>query len=103
MRLVDGPTIVAGISVIVAGATSIAAPIIAGRNQRRSDAARFKHERAMKDTDELRVLLDEIAVAIPKTIQKAGTLRSKHNTSGSTEAGDYVDELTTFTKAREAL
>jgi hypothetical protein len=99
----DGATIVAAIAVVVAGGTSIAAPIIAGRNQRRSDAARFKHERAMKDTDELRALIDEIAVAIPPTIQRQAALRGKHNTSGSTDANDYIEEMNAFTKAREAL
>lgn len=99
----DGPTIVAAISVVVAGAASITAPIIAGRNQRGSDAAKFEHERGMKDTDELRALIDEIAVAIPATIQKQGTLRSKHNTSGSTDMNDYMDQVSAFTEAREEL
>lgn len=103
LSVVDGATIVALVSVVVAGTTSIAAPIIAGRNQRRSDAARFKHERALKDTDELRQMIDEIAVAIPETTQEQGTLRSKHNTSGSTDANDYAAEVGAFTDARQNL
>src|SRR4051812_44188984 len=99
----DGATVVAAIAVVVAGATALAAPLIAGRNQRRSDDARFNHERAMKDTDELRTLIDEIAVALPITIQKQGTLRSKHNTSGSTDAADYMGQMNAFTKARDEL
>jgi hypothetical protein len=100
---VDGPTIVAAISVLVAGATSISAPLIAGRNQRRSDDAKFRHERAMKDTDELRALVDEIATTIPAVIQKQAALRSKHNTSGSTDANDYTEQMNAFTRAREEL
>lgn len=99
----DGPTIVAGLSVLVAGVTSIAAPIIAGRNQRESDAAKFEYERAMKDTDELRALIDQVAIAMPEAIQKQGALRSKHNTSGSADANDYADQIRAFTDAREAL
>ena len=69
----DGPTIVAALFVSVAGVTSISAPIIAGRNQRRSDAARFQHDRAMTDTNELRGLIEEIAVALPAAIQRSDT------------------------------
>jgi len=100
---VDGPTIVAAISVLVAGTTSVAAPIIAARGQRRSDATRFAHERAMKDVDQIRELLDHIITAIPQTIQRQAALRSKHNTSGSTDGRDYMDEVAAFTKARENL
>jgi hypothetical protein len=100
---VDGPTVVAATAVLVAGATSIAAPIIAGRSQRRNDAARFARERAKKDVDEIRALLDEIVVAIPRTIQLQAALRSKHNTSGSTDGGDYMGEVSAFTQAREDL
>lgn len=99
----DGPTIVAVIAVVVAGATSVAAPIIAARGQRRSDAARFAHERAMKDVDEIRELLDQIIAAIPQTIKRQGALRSKHNTSGSTDGRVYMDEVAAFTQAREDL
>jgi hypothetical protein len=100
---VDGPTIIAAISVLVAGATSIFAPVIAGRNQRRSEAAKFEHERAMKDMDELRALIDEIATTFPAVIQKQATLRSKHNTSDSTNVDDYWDQISAYTQAREEL
>jgi hypothetical protein len=103
LRGMDGATVVAAIAVVVAGATSVGAPIIAGRNQRRSDDARFRHERAMTDTDELRALIDEIAVALPAAIQKQSTFRSKHSTSGSTDANDYMKEMGAFTQAREKL
>ena len=99
----DGPTIVAAIAVVTSGVTSVVAPIIAGRMQRHSDAARFEHDRAMKDTDELRVLLDDLATALPVAIQKQGALRSKHNTSGKTDANEYMDEIGAFTSAREKV
>lgn len=99
----DGPTIVAAISVLVAGAMSVAAPVIARHGQRRSDAARFAHERAMKDVDEIRELLDQIITAVPQTIRLQAALRSKHNTSQSTDGADYLDEVAAFTQARENL
>lgn len=88
---------------MVAGVTSLGAPIIAGRNQRRGDVGRFAHERTMRDSAETHAILDEIAGLIPATIQEAAALRSKHNTSGSTDANDYLDELRSYSRARNDL
>lgn len=57
----------------------------------------------MKDTDELRALIDEIAMTIPAVIQMQGTLRSKHNTSGNRDMGAYSDQIDAYTQAREGL
>ncbi len=39
----------------------------------------------------------------PVVLQRQGALRSKHNTSGSTDANDYADEISAFSAAREGL
>ena len=48
-------------SIIVAGAVAISAPIIAGQLEARREARRLAAERRLRDTDELRGVLDQSA------------------------------------------
>lgn len=103
----DGPTIIAGVSVVVAGTTSVLAPIIAGRNQRISDEARLEHEatanaerlkheratqaaqfafeRASRIDEEQRSLLNATALSISVAQAGVSTLLTRVTMPGSQE------------------
>jgi hypothetical protein len=73
----DGPTIIAGISVVVAGVTSISAPIVAGWREAKREEARFRRDRTSKEIDELRSTLVRADEAITRFIQATNGLGTK--------------------------
>jgi hypothetical protein len=57
-------TTVALVSVVVTGATAIAAPVVTGGLEARREQRRFARERITKDFDDLRTLLDDIGTKL---------------------------------------
>jgi hypothetical protein len=99
---VDATTI-AVTSILVTGITAILVPLITARAERSRTVQRFRQERLIRDFDELRSLLDEIAAEIPPYFNAVAAMESRHTTSGSTDFGDYSDELSAYTEIREQL
>lgn len=60
------------------GVTAVGVPVVNALAAAKADARRYRHERDARDLDELRDLLDEIALAIADYIGAAIALESTH-------------------------
>lgn len=96
-------TAIALASVGVSGATAIFAPVIAARQARRNEAQKFRHERLIRDFDELRSLLDEAAEAIEPYINAVAGMESAHSGSYNPQDRKLFDKIGPFSEARERV
>jgi hypothetical protein len=85
----------------VSGATAIFAPVFAARQARRDEAQKFRHERLIRDFDELRGLVDEAAESIDPYINAVAGMESAHSGSESPQDPKLFDKLGPFSEARE--
>jgi hypothetical protein len=78
-------------------AASIASPWIAAHLATEQQESAFEHERTMRDTEQLRILLDEIAVEMHETGSALGTLTTalKHLGQGIGERENWRQTLFT--------
>lgn len=96
-------TAIAIASVLVTGSTAILVPLITARAERARTEQSFRHERLIRDFDELRSLLDEAAEQIPAYLNAVASMESRHTTSKSTEVAHYADEITTYREVRDEI
>jgi hypothetical protein len=94
-------TVIAVASVLVSGATGISVPLITARAERKKSEQGFRHERLIRDFDELRSLLDEVAEQVPHYFNAVATLESMH--PAGTASSGYSGELSSYREIGERI
>jgi hypothetical protein len=96
-------TAIALVSVVVTGVTAIAVPFISAKAGQVKEEQHFRHERLIRDFDELRTLLDEVAESIARYIEAVGALESSHSTARSTDVDQFGEQMLRFREVRETM
>lgn len=92
---------VAVVSVVATALTAIAVPLLTAVAAHRRERQRFRHERLIRDFDELRALLDEAAESIDPYIDAVASMESAHSTAQQDDDPlELMPKLAPFQEAR---